>query len=417
MFIHTTRFRAPLTGLLAVLLAIMIAGVAIAQTAPLAKISSRPLSRDDLSAAGLPSTMELSGGLFTVGVGMPAYLEAQLDINIPASDIVSATWKLTTVPSGSKAALTDSPLTSKVPIYEPSDRLILQVAGRTLLRPDIAGVYVVSATIVTAKEGTANLAQTIIAANYVGIQTCSLCHNGGLADVKVPAWSKTLHAEIFKDNINGADGTTYATTCWGCHTVGYDTNAAAVNGGFDDVMTKLGWTPPATMQPGNWDAVPAAIQNLANIQCENCHGPGSLHAASGGDTVAISVSTSSGVCGQCHGAATHHIKSFEWANSVHAVTTTDPAGNASCVGCHTGNGFSNKINALKAGNTSYTPMDTAYNPINCQACHEPHGQTMPTGAAFATPQPPAMTAWRCSPSSATWRRPRRRSPPASRSTS
>jgi hypothetical protein len=37
------------------------------------------------------------------------------------------------------------------------------------------------------------LTQTIIAANYVGIQTFNFCHSGGLADVKVPSWSKSAY--------------------------------------------------------------------------------------------------------------------------------------------------------------------------------------------------------------------------------
>src|SRR5262249_50804524 len=157
----------------------------------------------------------------------------------------------------------------------------------------------------------------ITASNYVGVQACSLCHSNGPASTPwsmVNGWSKTLHAEIFKDNLNGADGATYATSCWGCHTVGYDTTASAMNGGFDDVQTALGWTPPTVMQAGNWDNVPAALQNLANIQCENCHGPGSTHIQTGGDPRLISVDYSSGTCGQCHGAASHHIKGMEWSN-------------------------------------------------------------------------------------------------------
>src|SRR5262249_14378898 len=143
-----------------------------------------------------------------------------------------------------------------------------QVAGRKLLRPDLPGIYDVTVTITTAGSGTAIVSKMITASTYVGVQACSLCHSSGPKNTPwsmVEAWSKTSHSEIFKDNINGADGTTYPATCWGCHTVGYDTNKSAANGGFDDVMAKLGWQPPATMQPGNWDAVPKALQAVANI--------------------------------------------------------------------------------------------------------------------------------------------------------
>jgi hypothetical protein len=382
MAIQPNRFYRTITGLLAVLMAAAAVTTAAAQTTPQAKIAARPMTRDDIAAYKLPATTELTGGLFTIGVGQPAYLEAQLDITVAASDILSTDWALTTKPAGSSALLTESPIGNSVPIYEPSDRLAFQVAGRKLLRPDVAGIYVVTATIAT-RTATVNLAQTLVAATYVGINTCSSCHSGGLADVKVPAWSKTLHSEVFKDNIDGLTGqTSYGSSCFGCHTVGYDTAATAPNGGFSDVMAKLGWTPPAATKVGNFDAVPDALKNLANIQCENCHGPGSLHAGSGGWPVAISLSSDSGVCSQCHAAATHHVKGTEWNNSRHAVTTRDAsgAGREACVGCHTGSGFIQRANAAKAG-TAFSPMNTSFNPINCQTCHEPHGQTVPDKAA------------------------------------
>jgi hypothetical protein len=91
-------------------------------------------------------------------------------------------------------------------------------------------------------------------------------------------------------------------------------------------MKQLNWTWPTNLQAGNWDAVPSALQNVANIQCENCHGPGSEHANYGGAMLAISVPKNSGACNRCHNAPTHHIKSPEWSASLHAVTTRDPSG-------------------------------------------------------------------------------------------
>jgi len=361
------------TCLLAVLLVILCAANVYAQTLQ-AQLTTRPITRDDIAAFKLPATTALTGGLNTVGLGQAVHLEADVDINVPPSQISSVTWTLSSKPPGSAAVLADSPLGTTVSVFEPSDRQIYQVAGRKLLRPDVAGVYNVTATITTAGNGVATVTTMITASTYMGIGACSLCHSNGPAGTAwsmANKWSKTLHAEVFKDNINGADGTTYASTCWGCHTVGYDTTAGAVNGGFDDVMAKLGWTPPTTMQPGNWDQVPAALQNVSNIQCENCHGPGSTHIAAGGDPRLISKVTTTGTCQQCHGAATHHIKGMEWNNSAHAVTTRDPAGNASCVGCHTSNGFLDKINGVG-------PADLSYDAISCQTCHEPHGDTAPS---------------------------------------
>jgi hypothetical protein len=278
-------------------------------------------------------------------------------------------------PKDSKAALTDSPLGANVPVYEPSDRLVSQAIGRTLLRPDVAGEYVVWATVTPASGAAIKVGQTIFGATYVGIATCARCHSGGLAQNMAQSWSKTTHAALFTQGVNGIASDHYSGSCITCHTVGYDANSAAVNGGFDDVAAQLGWTFPAKLQAGTFEAMPDALKNLANIQCENCHGPGSLHEA-GADVVAISKSQGSADCGQCHDSPTNHIKTAEWNNSMHAVTTRDPsgAGREGCVGCHTGTGFQNRLNNV-------TPVDTTYTAINCQTCHDPHGQTSPDTAA------------------------------------
>ena len=46
---------------------------------------------------------------------------------------------------------------------------------------------------------------------------------------------------MFTDGINGVASDHYGKNCISCHTVGYDTNTNAVNGGFDDVAALLGW--------------------------------------------------------------------------------------------------------------------------------------------------------------------------------
>src|ERR1041384_5174065 len=125
--------------------------------------------------------------------------------------------------------------------------------------------------------------------------------------------------------------------------------------------------------------MPADLQNVANIQCENCHGPGSEHAMAFGQTnlsnwPRLSVTVNSGDCNQCHDAPTHHVKGTEWYSSLHAVTTHIPtgAGREACVGCHTAAAFIDRMNGVT------TATNTAYAAIGCQTCHEPHGITMPT---------------------------------------
>ena len=380
------RFNVTPGRLMAV--AIMAAGAlttASAQTPLQGQFVLTPVSSHEVSAYGLPSSTELSGGLTTVGVGTAVYLEAQVNIAVPPADITSVTWSLTSKPVGSTAVLTNSPLGANVPIYEPSSRLVSQVAGRTLLRPDIVGQYTVTLSISTAHEGSTNLSQTITAGTYLGVQTCELCHSGGqIAPDKWSTWVQTLHAQVFSNQID-ADGNfageTMRQSCLQCHTTGYDPNTNAADGGFYNLQMLSGWSIPAVLTNGNYVSMQAhypSLAGMANVQCESCHGPGSVHAGLLGDTnssewpgVAV-VDNNVGDCNQCHDDAPYHPYGTEWMNSVHAVTTTVPAGNATCVGCHTSYGFIARVEGVTNG------VNTAYAPINCQTCHEPHGATIPT---------------------------------------
>jgi hypothetical protein len=341
------------------------------------QVVARPLTPGDVTTYKL-TNFEVSGGLSTVGIGTPVYLEAEVNIAIPAADLVGVSWVLTNQPVGSAAVLQSSPLGTNVPVYEPADRLAFQVAGRTLLRPDVTGQYTVIATITTANEGTTNITFNVTAATYVGVNTCALCHSGGLvAKDMVQSWQTTAHSKIFTQGIDGLLGH-YSQSCLQCHTDGYDTNTNAVDGGFDDVAKQLGWTFPTVLTNGNWAGLAPALQNLANIQCENCHGPGSEHAYSLGNTNVsnwprLSVTVNSGDCNQCHDAPTHHVKGTEWYTSKHALASRIPTGSnrSACVACHTSLGFLARINGWSSTNTSFAA-------IGCQTCHEPHGQTAPT---------------------------------------
>jgi hypothetical protein len=344
------------------------------------KVVARPLTPGDKTVYKLPSSMEVSGGIRTVGVGTPVYLEAEITNTIPASDIVGVTWTLTNAP-GSLASLTSSPLGTNVPIYEPADRLVYQVAGRTMLRPDVNGQYTVTATITTGNSGSTNVSFTLTASTYMGWETCFLCHSGGAIAPDKSSWQNTAHAQIFAKGIDGGPGTA-GPGCFPCHTVGYNLNTNAVNGGFDDVAAALGWHWPTVLTNGNWASMQTnypTLANLANIQCENCHGPGYDHAHSLGNTNFISRTVASGDCNQCHDAPTHHVKGTEWYISRHAITTRIPSGanRVNCVGCHTSEGFIGRIHNETTTNADYVTTNTIYGAIGCQTCHEPHGETTP----------------------------------------
>jgi hypothetical protein len=256
-----------------------------------------------------------------------------------------------------------------------------------MLRPDMAGQYVVSASIVTAGgSGSTNLSVNITGGTYMGVQTCELCHSGGqVAENMYAPWSQTPHATFFTRAIDGLESDHYSKNCISCHTLGYDTNTNAVNGGFDDVALTLGWTFPTVLTNGNWAALPGQLKNLSNIQCENCHGPGSEHAAALGNTnitnwPRIGKTMLAGTCAQCHDSTPNHSHSAEWNNSLHARVTTVPTGpgREACARCHAGGGFAQYADAL-ASNVTYTTngADTTYTAITCQTCHDPHDASNP----------------------------------------
>ncbi len=379
-----------------------------------------PVTAHEKTQYGIASSTELSGGLSTVGVGTAIYLEA--DVNSAVTDVTSVAWSVTNFtpslfslvppPAGwnqtnlASMLTTNSasiPLGTNVPIYEPSSRSSSQVAGRALLRPSFDGQYTVTLTITTAHEGTTNISQLITAAVYMGDEICSECHGNNDA-ITPPSmwtwspWSQTLHAQVFSNEID-ADGNftgdAMSQSCLQCHTTGYDSNTnALVDGGFYDLQEKYGWTIPAVFTNGNYASMQANypyVAGMANVQCESCHGPGSVHVFDTfGNTNSsfwpgVSISENSGDCEQCHDDAKYHPYGTEWLDSEHATNTTHAAGNVSCVGCHTAYGFIARIDGITNGisaMTNYynitTNVNLSFTPINCQTCHEPHGSTIPT---------------------------------------
>jgi hypothetical protein len=392
MKIHVSLRRASLAA--AMTLLAMGGATTLMAAAPAlnGKIVLRPLTPTEIKTYALTGTQG-ANGLNAIGVGQPAYLDALVNAAIAPSNIVSVTWTLTGKPPLSSAALVASPLGTNVPPGYIADRMnnsgaaVTQVASRMMLRPDMAGQYTVSASIVAAGgSGSTNLSVAITGATYVGVQTCELCHSGGkIAKDKYTPWSLTAHASFFTRAIDGLESDHYSKNCISCHTLGYDTNTNALNGGFDDVALTLGWTFPTVLTNGNWAALPGQLKNLSNIQCENCHGPGSEHAAALGNTnltnwPRIGKTFLAGACAQCHDSTPNHFKSAEWNNSLHARVTTVPtgAGRDACARCHTGGGFAQYTDAL-ANNIPYTTNNasTTYTAITCQTCHDPHDASNP----------------------------------------
>jgi hypothetical protein len=105
-------------------------------------------------------------------------------------------------------------------------------------------------------------------AAFVGQGACARCHERQLAQ-----WRTTVHAHAWKTLVES--GKTGDDECVSCHVTGY----GEVGG------STLGFT-----------------RNLEMVQCETCHGPGSLHVAKEGleDPPAIRRQTPAATCKRCH---------------------------------------------------------------------------------------------------------------------
>ncbi len=333
----------------------------------------RALTPQEIQDYNLPTNLQVSGGLDTVGIGQPVYLDLLLPKTM--TNVTGITWELSLKPVGSVDTLQPSPLGPAVPAYEPRAQLDYHVADRRMLKPTMAGQYSVEVRVTTPSTNLV-LRRNISAGTYLGAHTCALCHSGGVvAQDMYHQWRQTAHATYFTRAIDGQVAPFYRSSCIQCHVVGFDTDPAAVNGGFDDVAAQLGWTFPARLTNGNWAAMPPQLKNLANIQCENCHGPGSEHGMALGQTnlfnwPRISVSYSSGDCAQCHSREPYYVHALQWANSHHAVALRQER--TACAGCHQGIGFIDRMKGVPEAQRR-----TTYESINCTACHDPHSAANP----------------------------------------
>jgi Cytochrome c554 and c-prime len=138
-------------------------------------------------------------------------------------------------------------------------------------------------------DGKAPAASTAKAAEYVGNAKCKMCHMK-----QFKAWSETQHAKawtglknadpakagematMLKIELKGSPSATDA--CVTCHVTGFQ-----LAGGFPQA-----------------DSTKAAA--VSNVTCENCHGPGSLHAAApmAEKKKFINHAVTANMCQQCH---------------------------------------------------------------------------------------------------------------------
>ncbi len=110
---------------------------------------------------------------------------------------------------------------------------------------------------------------------YVGVEECEMCHDEAAA-----FWKTTRHAQAFA-TLEHANKQ-YDLSCVGCHVTGF-------------------------RKPGGSEVV--ENQGLRNVQCEVCHGPGSLHAEDG-DTRLVERAAPQTVCAACH--TPEHSDTFDY---------------------------------------------------------------------------------------------------------
>jgi hypothetical protein len=295
----------------------------------------------------------VAAGLENVGVGTYVLLEGG-GAGVRPEAIASYRWQVQGPPN-STAAFAD-----------PAARF-------TTFLPDVVGPYTITLTI---GDGAGVIGRPadlrLLAGTWVGAgivagasdhpSQCIECH-----DDKVATWRGTRHSETLHRAMDGQASPFYFENCIHCHTVGK--NEIADNGGFDDVARELGWTYPEELRPGNYARLVAEaprLANLANTQCENCHGPGSAHEDDDGN---IAFSLRPELCIQCHDFLQQD-RHAQWVRSGHADTSLphlfpDGIDDPVCSGCHTTRGMIAVADglAVEVGGDEY---------LSCQACHDPH---------------------------------------------
>jgi hypothetical protein len=334
-------------------------------------ISAR--ERDTLSTDSLDMK---STGLEVVGVNKEVYLKPTA-LSDYASSITGMTWSVRAEPSPGAA--------------------VVQISDMEMFkfRPSMPGQYIIELTPQVNGVNASPSFQPIVAAKFVGTGTVganapgfpncgvAFCHGDAAAPrlAKISEWNETRHAHKLENHMNGEFGGHYSVSCLECHTVGYD-EVSMGNDNFHEVAQQISYDlneiphlveDAATNNVDHFGDLPAPLQLKANIQCEDCHGPGSLH---NGDPSRISGEHyTAAACEQCHDSISgYQQKFYQFQASGHLVANQAAGGHvqdrASCQICHVGEGFV----FLRVEGEPAIPNDvTTLSGVNCVACHEVHG--------------------------------------------
>jgi formate-dependent nitrite reductase cytochrome c552 subunit len=264
-------------------------------------------------------------------------------------------------------------------------------------------------------------------ANYVGPQACSTCH-GSI----VTSWNNSIHSEMIKKltpellaeyNLTEAD--LQAHGIWPLqnfpYTIGGTWKLRFLNATADPsnytkwtvavwqyIIATGEWAPYHPEAPKDWGAKCAQChvtgfdssnetfwgtpdQLTVSVECESCHGPGSLHITNPmGNKMIIDVSAQ--VCGQCHVRGSfpeyelgdpssfnythgekphkHHQQFYDWNMSAHSRSMETPKPADFCLACHSADNIFN-TELITYLDIMYT-IQNATNPVTCVNCHNPH---------------------------------------------
>lgn len=372
--IRTKALTSRMTQLPAILIAFLLCGLTPGAFAgSLATVGLRGVTPRDVALSGNPAFDQVASGLANTPVGVKVYLQP----TATTTTLLTYKWFIVSQPSGSVATLSGT------------------TGTLVTLRPDKAGDYQIALVPQLASKDTTATMQTVHAGVFAGVGTINthatpeprapqcgtgFCHGGGNADADLnvqPEWAQSAHAHKLENHMNGLKGSFYAVSCLPCHTLGYDTNTAAVNMGFDDIATSISYnlnlipqlvTDSVNQALPKFPLLPAALQAKANVQCENCHGPGTSHPSqlSSTDHGIAGVNLGVSQCAQCHDSSSGNQQIvWQWSQMSHSATPTHT--DSGCTKCHTGEGFvDQRVDALPA--KTYT----APHSITCSTCHDPH---------------------------------------------
>jgi formate-dependent nitrite reductase cytochrome c552 subunit len=154
--------------------------------------------------------------------------------------------------------------------------------------------------------------------------------------------------------------------------------------------TRVGAAKCGTCHQADYTAWGQTKHSQALVDCESCHGPGSVHAAAPALTNILRGpdSVNAAVCGQCHSQ-----ENSDWSASKHAQIVADPvnAGSGNCFRCHSAEFRALNVDEPLAQGQTATQVDTAIGNLTsatlqsftpathataaCANCHDPHRNT------------------------------------------